>query len=150
MQGDAGEWDPWTHVRERHPGVQVIETDRLPSRVQGCVDHKRRIIWLAAGLSAVQARCALAFELGQFQQGPPPSKDPCLARARQLAAREWAALMLIPSDVFVQAWQDCLDLTEMAAFCNVDVPTFRNRIRAASDADQDAAIAAIIDTRLSA
>ncbi|WP_166518172.1 hypothetical protein [Candidatus Blastococcus massiliensis] len=58
--------------------------------------------------------------------------------------------MLIPSAMFAEAWAGCLDLEAMAEFCGVDVPMFRARIRAASDADQDAAIAAITDTRLSA
>lgn len=142
MQG----WEPEQHARE--VGVTVVEWD-LPGRLQACCDHKRRTVWIARGLNPAQRRSAIAFELGQLQQGPTPS-DPCVARAYQRAAEEWAALMLISSEEFVAAWTNCLDLAAMAAGCGVDVATFRARIRAASDADQDAAIEAIAATRMSA
>jgi len=112
------------------------------------VNVRRRIIWLDSDLTPVQARSVLAYEIAQYEQGPTPS-DSCMARAAQKAAEEWAALMLIPSEVFVGAWAFCLDLAAMAAMCDVDLPTFRARIRAASDADQDAAILAIAQTRIS-
>lgn len=143
MQG----WDPEQHARSE--GIEVVETRQLPARVQAAVDHVRRIIWLAAGLSPAQRRCAIAYELGELHQGPTPS-DPCLAAAYRRAAEEWAALMLISTELFIAAWVGCLDLPLMAAFCAVDLPTFRARIRAASDADQDAAVQAIATTRLSA
>lgn len=141
-------WEPHEFLRERHPDVRLVEWD-LPFPVQGCADHARRIIWLARRLTVVQARCVLAFQIGALEQGPVPD-DPCLARARQRAAQDWAALMLIPTDDFVAAWGNCLDLSAMADRCGVDLPTFRNRIRAASDADQDAAMRAIVETRLTA
>jgi len=121
---------------------------KLRDRVQGCVDVQRHIIWLDEGLSPVQARSVLAYEIAQYELGPTPT-DPCMARAAQKAAEEWAALMLIPSDVFVGAWANCLELPAMAARCGVDLPTFRARIRAASDSDQDQAMSAIANTRIS-
>jgi hypothetical protein len=121
---------------------------KLRDRVQGCVDVRRRIIWLDADLTPVQARCVLAYEIGQYEQGPTPTQ-PCQARAAQKAAEEWAALMLVSTEDFVSAWAHCLDLATMAARCHVDVPTFRARIRAASDSDQDLALQAIATTRLS-
>lgn len=140
---------PDSFIRQRHPDVRVEETDLLPNSILGGVDHEKRIIWLARGLSEVQRRCTLAYEIAQFQQGPTPT-DPCLAAAYRRVAEDWAALMLVPSEAFVDAWAACLDLAAMAARVGVDLQMFRARIRAASDADQDAAIAAIEQTRLSA
>lgn len=142
------DWDPDTYLSQQHPDVQVIPWD-LPEPLQGCVSHKRRTIWLSSSLDPVARRCTLAYEIAELEQGPAP-EDPCLARSRQRAAEEWAALMLIPSELFVSAWEHCLDLSELAARCRVDVRTFRTRIRAASDSDQDAAMEAIGRTRLSA
>lgn len=147
MWGNRNTWDPWTYVEQRHPDVQVV-TRKLQGRIQGCVDVKKQIIWLSEDLTPVQARCTLAYEIGHYEQGVTPG-NPCQARAAQKAAEEWAALMLIPSEEFATAWANCLDLPSMAARCGVDLPTFRARIRAASDADQDAAMTAIAQTRLS-
>lgn len=144
----AERWCPAGFLSSRHPDVRVYEVD-LPGRLLGCIDHDQRIIWLRAGLSDVVRRCTLAYEAAQLEQGPTP-EDPCLAAAHQRAATEWAAQMLIPSEMFAAAWADCLDLATMAAFCEVDLAMFRARMRAASDADQDAAIDAIAATRLSA
>jgi hypothetical protein len=121
----------------------------LPGRLQGCVDFEAGIVWLTMGMTDAQARCTLAYEIGQLEQGP-TSTHPCLARAQQRAAEEWAALMLISTEEFTAAWAGCLDLAEMADRCGVDLQTFRARIRATSDADQDAAMQAIAATRLSA
>lgn len=121
---------------------------KLRDRLQGCVDVRRGIIWLDEGLTPVQARCVLAYEIGQLEQGPTPAEQ-CQARAAQKAAEEWAALMLVSTEDFVDAWAHCLDLATMAARCGVDLPTFRARIRAASDSDQDLAVQAIATTRLS-
>lgn len=146
MWGNRNFWDPWAYVEQRHPDVRV-EVVKLRNRIQGCVSVRRRIIWLDKGLTPVQARCVLAYEIAQYELGPTPT-DPCMARAAQRSAEEWAALMLISSDDFAAAWANCLDLTDMAARCCVDLPTFRARIRAASDADQDAAMHAIATTRI--
>lgn len=147
--GEAAErWCPAGYLRHRYPDVRVYEME-LPGRLQGCVDHEQRIIWVAAGLTPAAHRSVLAYEAAQLEQGPTPA-DPCLAAARERAALDWAAGMLIPTDLFAAAWANCLDLAAMAAYCEVDVPMFRARIRAASDADQDAALAAIISTRLTA
>jgi hypothetical protein len=141
-------WEPWDHLREVHPDVRVVEMD-LAGRLQGCVDVEQRIIWLATGLDGVARRCTLAYEIAQLEQGPVPS-DPCMAQAHQRAAQDWSSLMLISSEEFVAAWASCLSLAAMAERCGVDLPTFRNRIRAASNAEQDAAVAAIAETRLTA
>lgn len=135
---------------ENYPDVQVVDDVPLQGSVQACMSHKRRIIWLDPSLTPVEARCALAYEIGHLEFGPTP-EDPYLAAAHQRAALEWAAIMLIPADLFVAAWA-CgrLDWSEMAAWCGVDLPTFRARTRAASDADQDAVVHAIRQTRLSA
>lgn len=149
MQGETERVCPRAYVRERHPDWEVVETSRLPAGVLGCVDHERRIIWLASGLSEAQQRCTLAYEIGQLQQGPTP-RDPCLAAAHQRAAADWAAMLLIPSEDFAAAWGMYPDLPSMAASLGVDLPTFRARIRAASDADQDAAVEAMRQMRQSA
>lgn len=141
-------WEPTEYLRDKHPDVEVIEWD-LPSPLLGCVDHKKRKIWIARGMAPPQKRSVLAYEVGQLEQGPTP-QDPCMARAHQRAAEEWAALMLISTEDFVASWANCLDLAAMAERCGVDLPTFRTRIRAASDADQDAAVTAIAETRLTA
>lgn len=149
MRGNRDAWCPRAYVREVHPGVRVMETDRLPGDTQGAIDYDRRIIWLARGLPEAAHRSTLAYEVALWEFGPPPD-DPMLAAAHTRAATDWAALMLIPSDDFSRAWANCLDLEEMAARVGVDLPMFRARIRAASDADQDAAVEAIAQTRLSA
>jgi hypothetical protein len=147
MLGETARFSPEAYLKENHPGVQVFETSSLPSGVQGCIDHAKRIIWLSSNLSPVARRCTLAFEVALLEFGPTPS-DPCLAAAQRRAATDWAALMLVSPEDFTEAWGGCLDLAAMAAYCAVDVPTFRARIRAASDGDQDAAIEAIAQTRL--
>jgi hypothetical protein len=141
-------WDPEGYLSSRYPSIEIRDYD-LPGRLQGFYERKRGIIWLSTNLSLVERRSTLAYQAGKLEQGPTP-EDPCLAAMHERAAMDWAARMLIPSHAFAAAWARCLDLAQMAAYCDVDLPMFRARIRAASDADQDAAIAAIIDTRLSA
>lgn len=148
MWGEFRQWDPWAYVRERHPDVQVVEMD-LPGRLQGCVDHQRRIIWLARELNEVQRVCTLAYELGQLEQGPTP-EDPCLARARQQAAQEWAACRLISSRRLLEGFALSFDLPTIAAFLGVDVPTLRTRVRGMTDEEQDCAMAALSELRQSA
>lgn len=149
MRGSSKKrWDPRRYLDERHPDVRVRDA-WLSGRLQGQLDIEGRIIWLNLGLTPPERRSTLAFEVAQLELGPTPT-DPCLAAAHARAAIDWAALMLIPSDLFVEAWAGCLDLAAMAEFCDVDLPMFRARIRAASDSDQDAAIQAIAATRLSA
>lgn len=135
MWGDLNTWDPWTWMRDRYPDVRVIETE-LPDRVQGCVDPERRIIWIAHDLTNVERRCVLAYELGQLDQGPMP-EDPYAARARQRAAEEWAAQMLISTDALLAAIATSYDLSEIAAFLDVDVQTLRTRCRCLTDVEQD-------------
>lgn len=142
-------WDPQRYLDEHHPDVKVVDWE-LPPPLMGCCDHKKRTIWLAAGLDPVRRRCVLALEIAQLEKGPTPD-DPCLAWARQKEAEEWAAKMLVPPDVFVAAWAcGCLDLPAMAEWCGVDLRTFRTRTRAATDAEQDEVVAVIGQTRLSA
>lgn len=134
-------WDPEAYVRAKHPDVQVVEMD-LPMPWQGCVDHEKRIIWLAAGMSEVDRRCTLAFELGQLEQGPAPA-DPFLARARQLAAEDWAARKLLDLPTVLDGLRVARTLPEIAAVLAVDTPTLRARLRGLSDSEQDAAMEAI-------
>lgn len=142
MQPSSRVFEPSTFVRERHPDVQVIETDALPGRVQGGVDHRRRIIWLAKGLSVAARRSVLAYEIGQLQQGPTPV-DPLLAAAHQRAAGDWAAQMLISTDELYGAFSLTDDYATMAAHLRVDVQTLRTRLRGMSDAEQDGVMACI-------
>jgi Zn-dependent peptidase ImmA (M78 family) len=146
MLGEIARFNPEAYLEQNHPDVRVYERP-LRGGVQGCIDHEQRIIWLDATLSPAARRCTLAYEIAHLEFGPTPS-DPLLASAHQRAATEWAALMLVPTEDFVEAWAGCLDLVAMAAYCAVDVATFRARIRAASDGDQDAAFEAIRRTRL--
>jgi hypothetical protein len=148
MLGESGRFSPEAYLGENYPDVRVFETE-LPNGVQGCIDFGRRIIWLDARLSPVARRCTLTYEVALLEYGPTP-ENPCLAAAQRRAATDWAALVLIPTGVFVAAWGGCLDLAAMAAFCEVDLATFRARIRAASDRDQDLATEAIGQHRLTA
>jgi hypothetical protein len=84
----------------------------------------------------VQARSVLAYEIAQYEQGPTPT-DPCMARAAQRSAEEWAALMLVSTEDFVGAWANCLDLPRWRRCAAWTCPRSAARIRAASDADQD-------------
>jgi hypothetical protein len=142
------EWDPWSVVSAEHPDVQVIETT-LPNQLQGCVDHKKRIIWLATGLTAVQRRCTLAFEIAQLQQGSTPI-DPCLAAAHRRAAEDWAALMLIPSESLVRACRSTQTVPGAALLLGVDAATLRARFRGMTDDEQDMVMAALCSQRLPA
>lgn len=145
MLDESARFSPDAYLQENHPDVRVYDVE-LSDALQGCLDHDRRIIWLAAGLSPVSRRCTLSFEIACLELGPTPS-SPCLAAAHQRAAVDWAALMLISSADFAAAWGGCLDLATMAIGLEVDVATLRARIRAASDADQDAALAVIAQAR---
>lgn len=142
MQGDSSQWDPWTFVRERHPRVQVIETTELGGRVLGCIDYQQRIIWLAKGMSDVQARCTLAFEIGQWQQGPTPA-DPCLAAAHRRDAEDWAARMLISAGQLVDACRAASTVQGAALLLEVDSATVRARFRGLTDDEQDQVMAAL-------
>lgn len=147
MQGELVPelFDPERYALQHHPGVEVIETDRLPGRVLGCVDHVKGIIWLARGLSEVERRCTLAFELGQLEQGPTPV-DPFLAAAHQRSAEDWATRMLIPAECLFSGFRLSRELPVIAAFLQVDLPMLRARMRAMTDEEQDAAMAAIADS----
>lgn len=134
-------WCPVRYLTERHPGVRVVEK-RLPGSIQGCVDHEQRIIWIDSGLSVVQRRCTLAFEIGQLQLGP-VSADPRWAAAHQREAAEWAAQMLIAVTDLIAAFQCCPTITDMAGCLGVDLPTVRTRIRCLTDDEQDDAMAAV-------
>lgn len=142
MWPDAEPWDPWTWMRDRYPAAQV--RDMNPGVVQGCVDPERQIIWIARGLTDVERRCVLAYELGQLDQWPTPD-DPFAAAARERAAQEWAALMLIPTDRLFEAFAVSNDYAAMAAYLRVDLQTLRVRFRSMTDAEQDGVMQAIRD-----
>lgn len=141
MLGESARWSPEAHMREQHDGVRIVEM-ALPGQLQGCVDHKQRIIWLATGLSSVQRRCTLAYEIGQFEQGPAPA-DPCLAAARQRAAEDWAARMLLPIDRLLAGFSVSHDLAQIADCLEVDTPTLRARLRGLTDDEQDSVMETI-------
>lgn len=141
MQGETAAWNPRAYLRRHHPDVRVIETD-LPGQLLGCVDHEQRVIWLARGLDEVGQRCTLAFEIGQLQRGPTP-QDPSLARVHQWVAEEWAAIRLIPFQRMCEAFRTVATIPEAAALLAVDTPTLRTRLRALTDPEQDAVMAAI-------
>lgn len=135
MLGEPARWSPEAHVREQHVGVRIVEME-LPGQLQGCVDHEQRIIWLAKGLSCAQRRCTLAYEIGQLEQGPAPA-DPCLAAARQRAAEDWAARMLLPIDRLLVGFSVSHELPQIADYLEVDTPTLRARLRGLTDEEQD-------------
>lgn len=114
----------------------------LPGELLGCVDLEKRIIYLAPGMDEVRARCTLAFELGQLEQGVAP-EDSCLARAYQRAAEEWAARMLIPAHDLYAAFLGSAYLPQIAAMLNVDLPTLRTRLRGMTDEEQDGVMHAL-------
>lgn len=138
---EAGERDPGQFLKERHPDVQVIRR-ALPGRLQGCVDPFRGVIWLDEELTPMQARCVLAYEIGELQQGPAPT-DPRPAGLRQREAEEWAAQMLIDGEDLAFAFRLSTDLKAIADHLRVDVPTLRARLRAMTDTEQDAWMEAI-------
>lgn len=148
MQGEPERFRPLSYLNDHHPDVQVVEMD-LPGGIQGCVDHERRIIWIAKNLTPVQRRSVLAYEIGQLQQGP-TSPHPCLAVAQRRAAEDWAARMLIPTEDFLTGFMVSFDLREIAAYLEVDLPTLRARIRGGSDEEQDAIMRTIATMRSAA
>lgn len=141
QQGESERFRPDSYVRQQHPAVRVLEME-LPGDIQGCIDFEQRIIWLDSRLTVVQRRCTLTFEVGQLQQGPTPN-DPCLAAARQRAAEDWAARMLIPTGCLMGAFRISYDLAVIAAYLEVDLPLLRARLRGMTDGEQDAAMAAL-------
>jgi hypothetical protein len=143
------QWDPWSVAASQHPDVQVIVTETLPPRMQGCVDHKRRIIWLAADLTKIQARCTLAYEIAELQQGPIPA-DPCTAAAHRRAAEEWAAIMMIPTEALLDGFLTAGSIPEIAARLGVDPPTLRARLRGLTNDEQDALVGVSESRRLTA
>lgn len=149
MRGNSNRWDPWAFVREQHPDARVVITPLLPDRVLGGVDHNRRIIWLALGLTEVQARSVLAYEIAELQQGPTPP-DPCLAAARRRAAEDWASLMLISTEELVDACRGNHTVPGIALALGVDSATLRARFRGLTDDEQDVVLAAVYAQSLSA
>lgn len=141
-------FSPEQYLALRHPRWRIVDRD-LDGPLLGCLDFTRNRIYLQQGVGPVIRRSTLAYEIGQLEHGPAP-RDPMLAAARQRAAIDWAARMLIPTPLFVAAWQVSLDLAELAAFCGVDLPMFRARIRAGTDHEQDVVMEAIAQYRLSA
>lgn len=136
MLGEAERFCPRQYLYERHPGVRIEEME-LPGGLQGCVDHEQRIIWIATGLTRVQRRCTIAYELGQLRQGPTPT-DPYLAAAHRRAAEDWAARMLIPTAQLLDGFRCCSDIPSIAEGLGVDTPTLRARLRNLTDEEQDA------------
>lgn len=123
------------YLHEHHPDVQVREDD-LPGGLQGGVDHERRVIWLDARLSPVARRCTLAYEIGQLQHGPTPP-DPCLAAAHRRDAEDWAARMLLPTDVLMAGFAVSSYIPDIADHLGVDSAMLRSRLRGLTDAEQD-------------
>ncbi len=134
-------WNPWSAVATDFPEVKIV-TRELPERVQGCVDPGRGIIWLAEGLSPVEQRCVLAYELAQLHRGPLP-EDPCMAAAHRRDCEEWAARMLVPVESLCGAFSMFGYLETIAEWLDVDLPTLRQRLRSLTDAEQDALMEAI-------
>jgi hypothetical protein len=147
MRGNSNHWDPWAFVREID--ARVVITTELPDRVLGGVDHKRRIIWLAQGLTEVEANCALAYEIAELQQGPIPA-DPCTAAAHRRAAEEWAAIMMIPIEAMLDAFLTAGTIPEIAARLGVDPATLRARLRGLTNDEQDALVGVSESRRLTA
>jgi hypothetical protein len=148
MRGESKRWRPRDYLQSRYPEVQVHDYD-LPDRLQGCVDHEKRIIWLDRSLTYAEWRSTLAYEVGRLQLGPTPD-DACLAAAHQRDAAEWAARMLIDSEDLVDAFARASCHSEVAALLEVDLPTVRARLRGMTDGEQDEVYAAIQRQRLSA
>lgn len=140
--GEVSErWCPDAYLKHRYPDVRVYDVE-LPGRLQACVDHEQRIIWLRAGLTAVERRSALAYEIGQLEQGPTPL-DPLCAAAHERAAGDWAARMLIGTDALMDVFACCDSYAAIAECLDVDLPTLRTRLRGLTDAEQDRVLEAI-------
>lgn len=135
MWGEPTPWDPTQHLTQHHPDVRVHRR-KLPGTLMGCADVHQRLIWLAPGLTPVQERCTLAFEIAQLEQGPIPD-DPCMAAAYRRAAEDWAARMLLPAAQLIAGFCVSYRLDEIAASLEVDTPTLRARLRGLTDEEQD-------------
>lgn len=129
-------WSPWRHLDEWYPDVQVIDTDRLPVGVLGCMEHERRIIWLSSNLSEGQRRATLAYQIGQFELGP-FDRD----RGDGGMVYDWASRLLIPFDELLRAVRSHgqpseiaeESLIEMAMALAVDSPMLMTRLAGLSD-----------------
>lgn len=141
MLGETGQFSPRDFLRSTYPDVDV-RTTQLPGRLQGCVDLERRIVWLAEGLTHVEERCVLAYEIGQLIRGPLP-EDPVVAAAHRRDAEDWAARMLISTEALVDGFSLFRRLPEIAEWLEVDLPTLRARLRGLTDHEQDAAMEAL-------
>lgn len=136
-------WQPCVYLEVRHPEWVVVDTDGLQAGVLGAVDYVQRVIWLAEGMTDVQRRCTLAYEIGQLERGP-TRHDPVVAVAYARAAADWAARMLVPIEELCMAYASTRCLpgramnAEMARLLDVDEPTVRARRRNLTDDEQDA------------
>lgn len=144
--GRAECWSPWRYLRDRYPDVQVFETE-LPPGVLGCVDHRARVVWLAAGQTQAERRCTLAHELGHLALdvvGP----SGLVRAAREHRVDAWAARRLITAEALADAMRWSPDVSEMAQELWVDECMVRARLRTLDDREQDMLMAVV--RRLSA
>jgi hypothetical protein len=140
-------WSPWRHLRQRHPGVRVKETE-LPCGVLGCIDHYQKIIWLDSRLLSREQRATLAHEIGHLELDH-------FMHGKWISAPEWkvdrwAARRLIPFVDLLRAFQWSDDLEEMAEELWVDRHTLGTRLRCLTDDEQDQVMKAIERRRAAA
>lgn len=140
MVGERGRWSPWRHLRERHPEYRVHEVEFATDHL-GCVDHRRKVIWLDSRLLCREQRATLAHEIGHieldyFVQG-------MWAPAAEYRVDAWAARSLITLPDLLQAFAWSMDLGEMAEELWVDRHTIGVRLRCLTDEEQDAVMDAL-------
>lgn len=118
-------WNPWRHVGERYPDVDVETRVELPGRVWGLTVG--RTILLCRRLDQAARRSTLAHELIHLERGPVPADPRGRAREERAVSAE-AARRLIPLDALADALRWTRDEHQLAEALWVDRPTLRARM----------------------
>jgi len=132
VSADALRYDPWRHLTESFPYMQV-ETGKLrPGRMgEWTVDNR---IVLSCLLYPDEARCTLAHELVHVERGPSP-KDPELAAAEERIVDGVAARRLITLNE-LRAVMRMGKSYQMAAALHVDVTTLLTRMETLTELER--------------
>lgn len=117
-------WHPWRTLREQYPHLRVVTTRHLPAGRHG--HHDGRYIWICAGLTQVQRRCALTHELIHVERGIFPADA-----AEEALVERLTALRMITFEELLSAfrWDRHPDPAEMAEELWVTIDVLDTRMR---------------------
>jgi hypothetical protein len=119
-------WNPWRHLADHYPHIEVRLDRELPGRVWGTTIGNR--IWLCRLLDQAARRSTLTHEIVHLERGPVPADARGHAREERAVSAE-AARRLIPLDALADGlrWSRD-DPHQLAEALWVDVPTLKARM----------------------